>query len=60
LVPARRISQDMREELALLDLKASLVFLPVAPFPIDFGARWQHAWEPHSGLIGQLGATQRP
>src|SRR5439155_4636636 len=58
LVPARRISQDMREELALPDLEASLVFLPVATFLIDFCARGQQAWEPHSGLISQLGATQ--
>src|SRR5437762_9889622 len=48
----------MCEKLPLPDLKASLVFLPVTPFPIDFGARWQQAGELHSGLISQLSATQ--
>jgi hypothetical protein len=38
LVPARRISQDMCEKLALPDLEASLVFLPVASFLINLGA----------------------
>ena len=48
----------MCEELALPDLEARFVFLPVAPFRIDFDARGQQARELHSGLISQLGAAQ--